>query len=608
MNSQRRLLGSASCAAIVALVLVCVGMIATVTPAQAGVTVAVLKGSVVDSAGVTVPDIQVRVMESVFGPDTLLQTTQVGADGKFEIVVFPDNENYEIYLVFEWLVAITALPGKFFTMVDIRTIEANPNVSNPFDILDEACSHTAAQADESGRFNCGAIAMPDALNAARASYANLFKLIRQSFAFYQNRKGNVNWVVDYLTRVRIHTDSVVSFEINTTLNIADVDINGVNAGPGQGFQSDIYHETAHLVHDESYTNGLPFPDGATNNSHTSNSEKTPGFAITEGWASFVQDATDRLPSHAGDMKVRAGVADANRTNWLGGSRHDQDGQFERMNGARGLHGANFENGEVVEGALSAAFAAIRADASLGSADNFTDLFRVVIDDDPAGVRGVAKGLAADYGANTAKTKRVYELMQRHGIFFTRGRFSVVEFQEGAPPNTAAAATAGNFAVISEFPFARGELTALTERLGNLNLGVRSRIPASKVAVAYKTADDANYTQPTTFVNYTADVAITGAAVTPVKLDTRAFAGQGPMGEGDWALLVRTTNEDGFPDNFDPDWGRDTNTLVDKDEKYLKRVGAWFDLDRNPQTLEAKQGKIVVDNKAPVVVPNSFKPQ
>ena len=47
--------------------------------------------------------------------------------------------------------------------------------------------------------------------------------------------------------------------------------------------------------------------------------------------------------------------------------------------------------------------------------------------------------------------------------------------------------------------------------------------------------------------------------------------------------------------------------MNTDEKYLKTLGAWFDLDRDPGTNTIDQGKVVVDNTPPTVVAGSFKP-
>lgn len=586
-------------------------VLAAATPppvASAGADTFLVTGTVVDTAGVRVPFVRVRVFEEDLFADTLLNTTYTAADGTFAVAVAKLEDEPDIYVIVDWMVRITSIPGRHFILQDQRTVDATPNTSNPFDAV-RVCDFDNLPVVAGSVFPCGNVATVDALNPARASYTNLWNLLNQSFKFYKDRQGTVPWVVNYDPKVRIHTDSVVSFQSNTTVNIADVDINGVNAGPGQGFQTDLYHETGHLVHDEAYMpTGLPFPDGVNDTSHRANSEKSPGFAITEGWASFMQEITARVPGNSSDGKAGMFRPDGAFRNWRGGSPEDEDGTFENRNGARGLHGAVYENGEEVEGALNGSFFDVRNDATFGSADNFTDLFRVIVVDKPVDIRAFAKALVADFGGNQTKIDRLYTILQRHGIFWTRGRFAANEFVEDGPPNDADLAEDGNFRLIGLVPFMRGTVTINSERLGNADLGVRARIPADKVRVAYRQAFINLNGNPTMVLGQTAETDVSGAASAQIELDTTTLMQQGPMGEGDWDLLIQARNEDKFWDAFLPSWNGDANTDANKDEKYLKNVGTWYDVDRNHATETARQGLILVDNKLPEVVAGSFKPQ
>ena len=81
------------------------------------------------------------------------------------------------------------------------------------------------------------------------------------------------------------------------------------------------------------------------------------------------------------------------------------------------------------------------------------------------------------------------------------------------------------------------------------------------------------------------------------------------GDGDYDLIIQGANDDQSRDKFDPDWNMDS--MLDGDERYLKKIGAWFDVDRDATTPAGSfndEGKIVIDNTAPTIDPASFKPR
>ena len=90
----------------------------------------------------------------------------------------------------------------------------------------------------------------------------------------------------------------------------------------------------------------------------------------------------------------------------------------------------------------------------------------------------------------------------------------------------------------------------------------------------------------------------------IDLDTTLLSTEG--GDGEWDIILRAENEHGFVDNFYPFWDGDGNELVNTDEKYMKRIGAWYDKDRKAETEPEKGGKVVVDNTPPTV--SNFGPQ
>ncbi len=570
------------------------------SPARADGETFFIKGKVQDVRTIAIPGMRVRIFEDdgLLG-DTLVGTTYTGADGRFAVNL-PLAGVDDPYIIIDWYFQLTSIPGQHIIIEGELT---GDTVWPPF----KACIRSDLGLSNGDTVDCNTLTMGFALNPARASVANLTKLINQAMTFYVTNKGTIAWTFPYDIPVKIRTDTIVSSHLSGTIRIADVDINAVNVmGLGQGWQSDIYHESAHLVHYRTLPSGFP-DDGVTNRSHGSNSEKSPRFALKEGWASFVQDRTDVLPNHANDGKVQP--VDPNLTYWRGGSSYDVDGTAESMLGATGMEGTSFENGEEVEGALEGFFKDFFLDATFGAArTNFTPLFRAMVDDQPDSIFPLVDGLVADLGgANTAATKKVYELAQKHGMFWTRGRFASQPFDEDGPPDDAASAEEGNFLAIDDYAFVRGMLTARIEQLGRVDLGVATRIPATKVRIGYREALDSLAGVPANFTMFSASTNVDSVNASH-PLDTTTFAGQGPDGDGRWDLLVRVTNEDGFEDDFRPTWVGDATAKVNTDEKYLKTVGTWFDLDRNHMTQTIKGGMVVVDNKAPVVVPGSFKPQ
>ncbi|HYC55742.1 MAG TPA: carboxypeptidase-like regulatory domain-containing protein [Candidatus Binatia bacterium] len=574
-----------------------------------------VSGSIIDGAGVAVPGIRVRVFDDDVGADTLLQTTYSDPTGAFRADVtttdFGVGESLpDVYVLVDWYFQL--LPANTFNGHHLYLVEREATM-NPFDAVTR-CLHN--DHDPAGNIGCGQVQMIDSLDPNAASIANLTRLINQGFNYYADRKGTVPWSVDYdvpiyiETRTAIGTSGTGSYFLPAydvfpaSIHLVDRDIDGATVGGVRGYQSDIYHEVSHMVH--WYLNGMSFsPDGVVNRAHNINSEKSPRFAFKEGWADYVSDRTDALPGHSMDMKLAAPIQDQLFTNWRGGSALDVDGTAESRMGATGRENGTFENGEEVEGAISGFFYDVHRDPLFGSTQNFQMLFAALVAETPDDMLEMMNRLATTSGNGTAATRKLFEHGQRHGLFWTRARFPLSPFDESAPPNDADLATPGNRKDIRGYVFLRGVVSTRIEASPAVTLGVAATIAGSKARIGYAPAQNGLGMPVSTFTSFTPQVNFSGPFAT-VDMDTRTFTPSG--GDGDWDLLALSENTFGFEDDFRPSWSGDAKPIVDSDEKYLKTQGAWFDKDRDHATFTVEQGKVVVDNTAPIVDPASLKPQ
>jgi len=314
----------------------------------------------------------------------------------------------------------------------------------------------------------------------------------------------------------------------------------------------------------------------------------------EGWADFL--ALCVAPG-LGIADPRWDVAkDANCVNWRGLSSDDSG-----VPGPTGYDPATFESGEEVEGAVSGVY----WDMGSGSGGLcFADVFKVYYNDNIASLSDFRQHLASNMGSGTTKTKAFYELAQKHGIVFSRARFkgrtaSDSPFREfgpsGTTPNT------GNRRLIDGIEFLRGTVHARFEPGAT---GVASQVTIDKVGFA-ATAGAAGLTMP-------AAAAFGGwvnRSVGEIEWDTVAA---GPK-DADCDLTLSSRNVDGFQDDFKPSWTGDGNPDTATDELAMKVFGAWFDQDANPKTpatpagAAGKEGMVITDNTAPVIVSGTTKP-
>ena len=69
-------------------------------------------------------------------------------------------------------------------------------------------------------------------------------------------------------------------------------------------------------------------------------------------------------------------------------------------------------------------------------------------------------------------------------------------------------------------------------------------------------------------------------------------------DGDYDVIVQTTNVHNWVDIFDPSFAGDVDPTVDSDEKWLKTLQTWANQDAMPDSDD--EGKLVIDNTAPSI--------
>lgn len=547
----------------------------------------VVSGKVEDSANNGIPRIQVKVFEAKAGPDTLVGTTYANDTGNYSVDVGALPGMPDIYVkVEEW--AFQMLPAAALNNHLIKLTEKVDSSCAPQPCADVITPYTAKTGATVANHNPANPLPAQNLTMNEAQPARLVGLIDSlnlSMNYYEDNKGTITWDMTYDIPVRVRIGNVGSYHSVGTITISQDDFPPAAAG---GFASDIYHETGHLVH---YRIGDNLPAGGCGGPHWEVVETNTACAIKEGWASYIGELTDASAGGANDDKYED-YADPMSTHWRGNESPD----------ATGRDGGTYESGEIVEGAYGGIWFAI--DDVAGTTE-FTDNFRVMVDDDPDDMSEFIKAIVTDNAGSAANRQGIYASMQMHGIVYNRPRFEVTPFDEMEPPDTAPATPENYAKEIGGVMFLSGtEVTVKLEDTPKETLGVAQIITTDTVKIGYKTATDGDTDEGSTITTFTPEVNFQVAPKT-LDLDTAA------IGDGDWDLVVIGKNTDGFTDNLLPSWKGDGTTAVDSDEKYLKSIGTWYDKDRNPATPAAdkdKEGKVAIDNTAPTIDAAEFKPQ
>jgi hypothetical protein len=575
-------------------------------------------GTITDSAANPIPGIKVDIFDDDGLLDDHLATVYTNNLGQYAATITSGYgpENPDIYLVVDWKFQL--LPAASYGNHHINLVSKvrSNTAAGTYTLLTSFTPQTSATTTDHDPATDLTVnqAMGQALAPPPGGLDDLVNLrlhINEALDYYRNNKGTVTWSWNEDVNLNIITSDRTSFFYHLPLiagqpapniNICQVDINGTaQAGVGQGFVSDIYHEMGHLVHYR--FNGDSLPSGAFSGSHNVDTESDPPFAIVEAWPSYVAELTDDPLGN--DNKYRDyrddgsnGVNPPN-TLWRGGTAIDNDvasGLRAQEASPTGYHGNVFESGEDVEGAVGGVWFGIDADPLF---TNFESNFRIMVTKKPNHIFDFAKGFAATAGSGTAETKRLHGILQQHGIIFSRPRFSGNPFS--APLSTAS----GGAKEIDGVMYLRGTVKTKFEEVSATDLGVDQKLSVGRVRVKYKLSNPDLSGKPSDFPagNQTPYVSF-GFFSHELDLDTTI------LGDGEWDLLLTGENDEGFEDNLLPTWAPnpaaapadpgDGTAAVNTEEKYLKVLGPWYDKDRDPTTNQVDEGKVIVDNTAPTV--------
>ena len=534
----------------------------------------VLSGQITDSAGNPLPRIQIQIFDDDVLVDDLLGVAHTDPSGNFSATLVGGwgVENPDIYIQVGWsFLMIPASTYNFHHMILRGTTPSGQSVSTPYvqDTSSIVVDHDPTTDLVINLQKSQALTDVDQLRLH----------INEALDYYNNNKGAVPWSVNYDIPVLVRTATNGSAHSVGNLYIASADITGSNPpGVGQGFVSDIFHETGHLVHYR--MNGDSLPPKTFSGAHSVNTESDPGFAVVEGWPSYVALLTAQGLSQ--DNKY-AQFTDMMKVWWRGNETP-----------ATAYPNSTFESGEIVEGALGGVWYQLHL--SLGG---FSPNFSAMFNGRPNDIFNFVQTFVTQAGgAGSANALLAHQACQDHGIVYTRAEFQNPAFDVNDPPNTAPPED-GNFKELGGKTFARGKLKAKFQSLQAANLGVQTTIPMSQVRLGAKRATIGSSTENN--INLTIFSPIVAASAATVDIDSSTLGANN--GYGEWDFLILSDNRDQFTDSLTPSWNGDGTPAVASNEQYLKTVGTWFDKDRNPATLN--DGYIVVDNTAPVI--KDFKP-
>lgn len=534
-----------------------------------------VSGNVVDASGNAMVDARIEIYDQDTVFDDLRDVVYTDAAGNYTSGAVQDGDDLYVRATWEFQLGTTPFYNGYEMRLD------GSGGGSPWSPVLSFVSRDSAVID--------GVSTPQVVNIAMGQtqpvgLSTLVQMFRDFYSYIEANQGTVGLELEH--------DQAVRLIVNPPNFFSDEDqyiYIRPNAFNGTGTTTNtvsVYHELAHSVHYRHNGDSLP-PFNYFGNGHTINSEEEPGAALNEGYASYIAQLVAESVGVASPLYRGYrddGISSPNPANALWrGDESPPSG-----------HSGRFESGEDVEGAFSGFQFALHGIYS------FETNFKGMADHDPQNLFDLVAGLVVDAGGpGTQKTRDIYTELQRHGIVFSRARFAAAPFDEQDPPDAGPPAE-GNRKEINGFLFLRGTVTTNFETLAPADLGVDRVLPLERVDVGFLPAIAGTVTPPATFTSFTPSASFASGSL---ELDTTAF--NATRGDGDWELLIRGENRDGFQDNFLPTWLGDGTNALNTDELYLRTIGAWYDEDRDPATNLASEGMVIVDNTPPTV--SNFKP-
>ncbi len=550
-----------------------------------------LSGSVEDAAGVPIDGIRVEVWDEGEFLDVLLDVVYT-VGGTFSSTA--PEPGHDVFVRVKW--ELQLLPSDFYNGRVVRILDEGHG-DDPY-VVDVAYEEEVS--DVVDDIEGETVTLPTIRMGQEqpVGLATLVLRIQQPLDYLRVNKADVGWSLDDDIPVHIITDSSARhFQGEVFIETTSFD------GTGPVFDTiTLFHEIAHLIHFRHNGDEMPLTLGSCEE-HTINTEEDPGCALVEGYATYIaQLVAEQLglthPVYRAYRDDGAGLRFPAKSLWRG----DEGGNGSASASHSGLDAGlgRFESGDVVEGAFAGFL------FSVSDAFGFATSFAAMHDHDPDTPFEVLEGLVADVGGSDTPTAlQIYALMQSHGIVYSRAIFADEPFAEPEPANTASMVP-GNQKLINGHTFVRGTVTArVGSASGLIDLGVGPDHVAAlaRAKVGYKRAFAGTSDSATIFSSFTELVDFGFFSdEAEIEVDTRTL--DVVSSDGKWDFIVVGENEDGFVDNLLPNWFGDGNSSVDSDERYLKKLGAWFDGD-GVATTES-DGMVMVDNTAPVVT--TFAPQ
>jgi len=575
-------------------------------------------GSVLDAMGNPVPNVKIEIWDGDVGPDDLLDVVFTSATGTFASGV--PASGHDIFVIVKWEYEL--VPSSFYGKSVVRLLDVgHGDPWNPTTTFTDVTSPTyndIAVPFAMPTITMGQTQIYDDGSAGVSAHPRMVQRILAVLEYYRANKGNVPWVWSHDIDVHVSTDQT-AWHAGGTIAISQTAFDKPTTLDTRRTIA-AFHEVAHAIHYRHNCDSMP-PAGAGCDWHNVDSEETTGCAFKEGWASYVAWSVATSQGIPDTFWQR--YEDPQDLLWRGGGQGSDPGYPS----GTGMDGGAFESGENVEGAVSGVLFALESRPGVGFSDALAAMMPPIGCGASAGPNDIAEFIVAYLAPlGPSGSNWVFRAISEHGIVYTRAEFTANPIAEGDPPD-AAPPSNGNFKVIDGTPVARGIINAGYAAVPPVMLGIAGPgFGVNRIRLGYKTAHDDLFDCPSQFQQWPGFVPfVAGGAITA---DTTAFDGtpDGMGGDGDWDILLQSESTWLYVDDFLPTWSwsplvtpcpgaappagsgpADGNPAVDTDEKYLKTLRAWFELDWNPQTNPVKEGKLVVDNTSPQIVPGSFRP-